>query len=48
VNGINNLVITVGKTSAPNDTPVLSSGITEIGRKDEAVFDLSRITVIAG
>jgi hypothetical protein len=48
VSGIGNLIVTAGKTSAPTDTPVLSSGITTIGRKDEAVFDVSRITVIAG
>jgi hypothetical protein len=48
VKGIGNLIVTAGKTLAPTDTPVLSSGITTIGRKDEAVFDVSRITVIAG
>jgi uncharacterized phage protein gp47/JayE len=48
VKGIGNLSITIGKTSAPNDTPILSSSIITIGRKEESIFDLSRITVIAG
>lgn len=48
IQGIGNLLVTAGKTSGPSDTPILSSGITTIGRKEEAIFDLSRITVVAG
>ena len=48
VAGIGNLSITIGKTLAPTDTPVLSSNKISIGRKEESVFDISRITVIAG
>jgi hypothetical protein len=48
VSGISNLAVTAGKTLTPTDSPILSSGITTIGRKDEAVFDISRITVVAG
>ena len=48
VAGIGNLSITVGNTLSPNDTPVLSSNKISIGRKAESVFDISRITVIAG
>lgn len=47
VAGISNLVITAGKTSSPFDTPVYSSGIISIGRKEESIFDLSRIVVTA-
>lgn len=47
VAGISNLAITAGKTSSPLDTPVLSSGIIEIGRKEESIFDISRIVVTA-
>ena len=46
--GIGNLTITIGKTASPNDTPVLSSSKIVIGRKEESVFDVSRITVISG
>lgn len=46
VQGINNLIVTVGKTSTPSGTPTLTSSIVPIGRKEEAVFDLSRISVI--
>lgn len=48
VAGIGNLSLTVGKTSVPSDTPVLSSGIIAIGQKEESIFDISRITVVAG
>ena len=48
VMGINNLVVTVGKTSIPTDTPVLSASVISVGRKEEAIFDISRISVVAG
>ena len=48
IQGIGNLVVTAGKTTNPLDTPTLSSSITTIGRKEEAIFDISRITVVAG
>ena len=48
VQGIGNLVVTAGKTDIPTGTPVMSSSATPIGRKEEAIFDLSRITVVAG
>ena len=48
VAGIGNLSITIGNTLSPNDTPVLSSSKISIGRKEESIFDVSRITVIAG
>jgi uncharacterized phage protein gp47/JayE len=47
VAGISNLVITAGKTASPFDTPVYSSGVIAIGRKEESIFDLSRIVVAA-
>ena len=47
VAGISNLAITAGKTSSPFDTPVYSSGIISIGRKEESIFDISRIVVTA-
>lgn len=45
VNGISNLIITIGKTLNPLDTPILSSSPIAIGLKEESIFDLSRITV---
>lgn len=48
VQGISNLVVTAGKTSNPTDTPILTNGIIPIDRKEEAIFDLSRIIVVAG
>lgn len=48
VQGVGNLVITAGKTSSPSDTPTLSSAIIPIRIKEESIFDISRISVVAG
>jgi uncharacterized phage protein gp47/JayE len=48
VAGISNLTVQIGKTNTPSGTPVYTTGIVPIGKKEESVFDLSRITVIAG
>lgn len=46
VAGINNLTVLVGKTSTSTGTPTFSTAIVPIGRKEESVFDLSRIEVL--
>jgi hypothetical protein len=48
VQGIGNLVVQIGATSTPSGSPVYTTGTVVIGKKEESVFDLSRITVIAG
>lgn len=45
VAGIGSLQVSVGRTSSPSDTPVYQSTSIPIARKEEAVFDLSRISV---
>lgn len=47
VAGIGNLIVQIAKTSTPTGTPVYTTGTVPIGLKEESVFALSRISVVA-
>lgn len=43
--GINNLLVTVGVTATPSGIPTLSTTVIPIGKKEESLFDLSRVSI---
>lgn len=47
VAGISNINIQIGKTYNPTDSPIFSNANIAIGQKEESVFDLSRVSVLA-